>query len=576
MSFSLLATLRSLSATARRLLGSPAVIANNSGSITSRIESRGLDGDPYILLGYSADTNTPLRMSISELAKVHTLCEGSTGTGKTSQIVGLIAALISCLDRCAIVVDDFKNEVSQLFAQSLVPATLSRWPTRAVDSFFDAYRLINPFGDRLPPANILALEGDIPPGLHAYEASIHLAEALGADSLLGPRMKLILTKFMLLGVLLKVSILEVRAALQDPRYLTSLIPSIPDPDLRAWLLYAWPKESKEATIAVVSRLELLALVPDTFRMLAADEMLDVAPFIERGFTLITAPAPRGAEFLSRFWHGKFLTALSRAALSRPLSSDTLPAFFFADEFQEALQNAEHLNRVLAQSRWKKCSWTLINQHPEQIRAVSPELWATVANSCNAFYVFRQSAAHSSLFSALMPVSGSMRVPRTSASAAWDTRFATEDEERKIIAARIASLPNRTCYFVHRPNGEPAHVLRSPTILFADAERAAERAPRDIRDACERTFGRTRAELDRIIAIRRSHIADLVLGRAERPTPSFGANAPEMSFGGDLMAVEAAAYSLTPDSGPVAISPLRENIELSGDTKDEEEDLPFLG
>lgn len=461
-----------------------------------------------------------VEIPIADLTGVSLWSTGSTGSGKSAHGLATELALVAPESPAVFWKIDAKGEAAPWLTDLFLPVIVGAWSERAREHFFETYRVVNPFdASNLPGMNVLAPQG-VPRALHAKEVAVLVAESLGGVTGMGHRMTTILTFAVRLALSVPgLSLLEVRALLTNPGYLNGLLRFSDDVEAKEYFLFRFPKESKEALLAVIARLDLLLLVEDTARVLAAPDAIDIGTWIERGVTICNfGDVPRGAEYLGNFWLGLMFRALVRAVMGRPVTPETRPLFASVDEWQVALDEelARHFERVLTLSRFKRASWWFTNQLAGQIGSRFPQLLATLKNSCGIQIAFRQSHEDALALTHMLPEGGE----RT--------------RSRDAGAAAFARLPDRTFWFYWKKRGLEAVKLISPTVNFDGARRALDRVPADIREACQgRSGGYSRHALDRVLAARRARVAAVADGTATHPCPEWRASVPAISLSSTL-------------------------------------------
>ncbi len=509
--------------------------------------------------GRMAETKELVEIPLHELIGVALSTMGGTGSGKSAANLALELSLFQKEMPASFWKIDGKGESAPWLTEDFLPAILSQWPSKDVDSFFGRYRVIDPFDpSNLPQLNVLHPIPGVPAPLQAKEVAVLLAETLGTGGVMGHRMTTVLTFAVRLALSIGgLSLLEVKTLLTNSNYLQGLLPNATDPEVREYFAYRFPKESKEALQAVISRLDLILLVPDTARVLCAPESIDIAATLEDGVAISNfGNLPHGAEYLGQFWFGFMFRALARAVMSRPVAPETKPLFACVDEWQVGLSEdlANHFERLLTLSRFKKVSWLLTNQLAGQIGSRYPQLLATLKNSAGIQMAFRQSHEDALALKHMLPKPKTQSRPGKQAGTMEDAIH------------EFARLPDRTFYFYWKKRGLEAVKLVSPTVNFAEAKRLADKAPKEIRDACQgKRHGLSRSALDRILEQRRVQIDAVANRMTSAGRPNFSRRAPTVNLSPDMSDREQFLELAAPDDLRPA------EIESSPD-----EAFPFLG
>lgn len=490
---------------------------------------------PDLLVGIDVSSGQPLRLRVDQLAGVHRWTVGATGSGKSAQLVGEEIQLIWPWNPFGLVHFDAKGESAEWLTDLFIPWVLINWENpKAIGDLLAGMRVINPFDPMgMPPLNILELPEGSNIELHAREVSSLIAESVqvGSDNW-GPRMSNVVSYALRAALNIGgLSLLEVRSMLSNPEYLNGLLRHITDPDVKEYFVYRFPSENKEAIRAVISRLDLL-LLGDTKRVLCTPGCTDFGELLDAPISIINlGNAPRGAEFLTKWWMQVCVRGLSRAILSR---KDTKrPVFCVLDEWWMGVDKdlAEHFERLLTLARHKNVALWLINQLPSQIGSRSSSLLSTVKNSCGIHSVFRQSHEDASAMAYMMPVSPNMRVKKDPDGPAYETRPLRPDEQRRAHTEELSRLQERHFWLYPKILGHQAIRLRAPDVPFKEA-RDFLRQHRELHvHMLNLTRGRRRGfsveELDFCIATRRERMQQVMAGVDCSPNPWVTLPTPEL-------------------------------------------------
>lgn len=464
-------------------------------------------------------------MTVGDLVGLARWTTGSTGSGKSAQVLSEELQLLGREMPWTLLHLDAKSESARWLTEAFLPGMVSHWTPQEQTMFLDSYAVINPFDpDNLPALNVLLEPGHTSTTLHAHTITRLIAETVSAQgATLGVRMTTILHHALCLALELGgLSLLEVRALLTNSAYLDAALRFCHDDEVRAYFLHRWPKERADSVHAVVARLDFLLMLDDTRRALCAPSCLDLAARLEEGVTIIDLGSPpRGAESVGQFWLGVFVRGLARAIMGRPMTLTSHPVFCIMDEWWTAIDDdlAGHFERLLTLARFKRVGLWLVNQLPGQIGARFPELLATLKNSCGIQIAFRQSFEDAQRLAYMLPASDLVRVPREPGSPAWDTRYARHDELRRLRVEELSRLPDREFWFYNKRSGAEAIRLRSLDVPFEEfTARAASADPEILRLCRGHGTGISRQRLDEVIARRHAHIAAVAQRTASTARP----------------------------------------------------------
>ncbi len=469
-------------------------------------------------------TDYSVSIPVHEMYAVHRWCIGGTGSGKSAQLLAEEIQLIGPGMPWSVVHVDAKGESARWITDLLLPALLADADDEIITEMLEGLNVVSPFDERnLPEMNLLLPVPGMSRSLQAKEIANLISEALGPmGSDWGIRMMGILLNGLRLALSVGgLSLMELRSALINERYLNGLLAQVEDYDVKEYFVYRFPHEPTESIQAVIARLDML-LFEDTARVLCAPRCLSYSYLLEGPLTVINlGGAPRGAEFLTRFWISVFVRGLARAIHSR---KDTRrPVFAALDEWWLGLDAdlAGDFESLLTLARHKNVALWLINQLPAQVASRSASLLATIENSCGFQTIFRQSPSDARRFNHIYPVSEHFRKKKTPDSPKYDTRIARDEEQRKHYGEELIRLPNRHFWFYPRALGRPGVKLIAPDVPFEEMVRAARRASPELRALCRGHGGGSSAkELDDVVAQRRHQIREIAGGHARDPRRDF--------------------------------------------------------
>jgi hypothetical protein len=487
---------------------------------------------PHVVLG-TIQSGHPVELPVRDLVGVQRWTVGATGAGKSAQVLAEEIQLIEPHAPWSMVHVDAKSESAGWLTDLFVPVLLAQWDSEAaIEEFVDGYQVINPFEtSALPELNVLVNERGAPQALLAKEIAGLIAESLGPQGAsFGIRMEGVLTYALRLALAIGgLSLLEVRSLLLNPAYLNGLLRFCDDPDVREYFVYRFPKEPSASIHAVVARLDLLLMLPDTQRVLCAPGCVDIAGALDGSLTVIDVGSPpRGAEAIGSWWMGLFVRRLARSIMGRPVGEETKPAFVIMDEWWTGLdaELAHHFERLLTLARYKRVGLWLINQLAGQVGNRFPGLLATLKNSCAMQIAFRQSFDDAKAMEHLLPVTGEREVLREPGGPPWNTRVAKPTEEKQLLKAELARMPERQFWFLWASSGLPAVHLHAPDVPFEEAKRIRDQLSPDLLAFCRRGRGGVSARaLDSVLEHRRAHMRALEAGNVAHAFPDFSAPPP---------------------------------------------------
>jgi len=455
----------------------------------------------------------------------HVLCTGATGSGKTTVLASACRQLMRAYARSptapTIAIVDHKGDLANA-AQDIAAELATSMPRAQAQAFLGQFAVIDPFAsDALVPFQVLAGEPDTEPAVLAYEVTSLLGRLAGDP--FGSRQEAFTFLTLLDGRLTGRSLVAIDALFADPSRLLAVMRRSPSTDVRQGFASGLPL-GVDGIAGVRARLQRLLRLRSSRLSLGASSTASLRECLAARVLVIDlgSHVPLGCEDIGRFWSGFFTLKLVRAIFSRSRAEARRPAFVFIDEWQEGLESAGGIAadyaRVLQMARSKSVSLVLSSQSLASASAVSAALPRHVATNTAVQLRFRASEEDALAMRRLLPVTG--RRLRTHDERRHDRRgpdFLSPEEERSLLAAEAATLPDRTFYYWdQRQRG---------SALLANADRvditARANAPAWIQRAVKRgCLAQSVEELEEQLAttVRQGHFAAAPQPPTEPPAP----------------------------------------------------------
>jgi len=437
-------------------------------------------------------------MRIAEFLGQHGWLTGSTGGGK-SFLAAIWLMQVIRRGRNPVLLVDLKSELSDLLLEVVLPAIAS---SGNAEELARRVRVVRPFSDHLPRLRVTEPEDGVPRGVQAHNLASALSESVGDD--LGSRMARVFLRLAALAIELRLPLTVVQRWLASPHVFARDARRSADPTLREYALGGFARESRPAIDALLARLDSFAFLDEVRLALAAPTCVSFTECLRGGVTVVDLGAvPGGAERVQRFWAGILIGRIARAALSRPITARTPPAWLLVEEAQEGLtrDSAQQFARLLALARHKRVAITLINQQPAQLASVDPTLVKVLRTNCGYEAAFRANYEDAKTLVDPMPIP--VGTPKAG-------------EVRQALAQGLTRLAQREYLLWLKQADFAARVIRSPRLDLDALRRAADRVPADVREAIRRgTVSIPRVELERLVQEDARCDAN---PRDEQPTP----------------------------------------------------------
>jgi hypothetical protein len=395
-----------------------------------------------------------------EFLSIHSWATGSTGSGKTYEVLGVLLQLLR-QKKNPLVVLDLKGELAALLVDTILPA-LATGESR--EELLGTLRVVRPFdSDFVPQLRLTAPERGVGHEIQALNLAAALEESLGAD--LGARMSYVFLRLASLAVELNRPLPRVADWLRSPEAFAREARQSGDQALREYARMTFPRENRASLDALRARLDSFLFLPQVRAALSTPECLNLSEALDRGVTIIDlGDPPAGAEGAARFWAGVLIGRLTRAILSRPVREDSPLVLVVLEEFQEALQRfqADQFGRLLALARHKRVSLFFVNQQPGQL---GPDLTRLLRTNTGLEMAFRCSLDDARLFAQALPVAEEMP---------------NRAEARLQLAREMTQLPRRTYCMWLKEASFRAQLVRSPRLELPQLRELAAKAPEEVR------------------------------------------------------------------------------------------------
>lgn len=438
-------------------------------------------GDIWIPTGFSLDGGRALCLPIGRLLR-HALLTGTTGSGKSTYVVGIALSLLTRAPGTKVLAIDPKGELIETF--KLFLGALAVEDVRLLDRLL----VVDPFGaDATVPLNLLAPEPGLERSVHAHVVSSALAELFDG---FGPRMHGALTICVRAAMEAGGTLTDVLELLRDPAYGERLAAHVEDAEVRGSLLGALPRESDQTVGALRARLEWLLSPRSVRASLCARRSVTGSHMLEAGLTLVSLGPPSGMGEAGRAIAALLFGRLSAAIFARQVEEHTPHALVVIDEAPEVLRRsaADEMERLLSMARFKRVSCWSLAQTMKQVAAASGALAQSLSTNAGLRVCFHGSPQDIAEVAHLLPVSGRLRDPHR------PDRLLTPADERAHLAEYGAALPPRHALFAEA--GAAPLFLRAPTLPFAQARALSALLPTASRTRLDR--GRAGVPIDELL------------------------------------------------------------------------------
>lgn len=402
----------------------------------------------------------------------NTLITGCTGWGKSGALLSIMLSTLTKFRPVGVVLVDCKGETAAEFTEHFLPALVETYPNLDPSKI----AIVKPFGRGYGiPLNPLCPINGLDAPVQAHIVATLIADL--AEGNLGPRMKSLLSSLCQVGIVGRLTLLDLLAMLREPAQATAVAARLPDEELRNYLTVVFPTEPQASKDALRARLEWLLLLPEIRAMLCAPTAVSGSELLEAPLTVVDlgGDVPLGFLPLATFVGSYLTTVLTTAVFCRKIPAH--PVLFVIDEWQVVIsKSAAELERMLSQSRYRLVTLTLANQTLGQV--TDPSLLRSLVTNVSVHWAFRPGERDIDHLVSLLPVTGRCIDP------ACPDQFLSKEAERRRLMERLAKLPPRHALLADLVGGK-AEIVRTLNVPYAEAKRRAAAVPESLRDACRK-------------------------------------------------------------------------------------------
>jgi hypothetical protein len=405
--------------------------APNSGRVLLA-RTRSVLGEPYWC-----------GLDVESLLSTHMWITGASRSGKS---VWICLVLLQFLGRgVPALVLDLKGELSEWLVSVVIPALCAR---PGGEALLEKLLVVRPFGPAGCDLRLTAEEPGVPRAIQAMNLASALEEALGDE--LGTRMSRALLRMASLAIELREPLTVVRTWLSSPMAFVRAAGRSQDPDTREYARAAFPRESKPALAAALSRIDSFLFLDDVRRAIEAPRCVDLCRFDPGSCVIVDlGHPPAGADRAQRFWAGALTGRIVRGVLSRPVTADSPRALWVLEEIQDGLspRQAHQLSRAIALMGFKQVYCAVSHQGASQLSAVDANLVRTLRTNVGIELCFRAAREDARLLADAMPIPDGV----------------TSGAARAQLVRDLMQLQPRECVLWLRSLGLAPQRVRSPRL-----------------------------------------------------------------------------------------------------------------
>jgi hypothetical protein len=396
----------------------------------------------------------------------HSMCVGSSGSGKSFFCLSIIQQLISnpsILDKVSFALLDPKRETFNRLSE-LVFACLYRLPSAQRERLKQRIVIIDFANDNvIAPYNILVRRDYLPDELMVANRIDTISEQFSGLSEVSVRMKSILKYALLLLAEYDLPISFFERICTDSWLLTSLVERSKNPQVRNYFLNRFDSESKSTLLALRQRIDALLMSEGVRLSLSAPSAPDFTLLQDQGgsIVLITTAGPNINRGVSELLQGLVLSDIKQSVFRRQNPGHKF--LFFLDESQllyKSPANRTHMVDLLTMARSFGSFCVLLTQSLTSAVHDQDVLNSILANV--GWIVMLQSTLRdSNLIAPAIHLTGKM--PKRKHNPYEETKYLTESQELQARLNEITKLPNRLAYVWLKAHLSSAVKLTTPYV-----------------------------------------------------------------------------------------------------------------
>lgn len=385
------------------------------------------------------------------------LVQGSTGAGKTSFAMGLVAWClaknlpIGALD-CK---DGFYS--AALLAAGARAATLR---SSELERFVNSLCVVNPFGDYLPPLNVCRVPEGSVAEVQAYDVTLALSRLF--DASLSIHMENIMRHLIVLLSEHSLSLVEAPMVLQDELLRGVLVERSVNPQMKEFFWRVFPTLPKSSALALSARIQSLTMAERVRLILGADDCISFRRVFSRGepMFIFLGKGPGIAEEVVNVIGSLVLQLMFQGAFAS--EPHHRPYLLAMDEFFHLLQGpgalADRFATGITSLRSYGVHLCLLGHNWAQ---VPPQLREICLGNVGLCALFRTSGRNAEFFGDFLPEADSDLIKH---ALARGEPLPSRARTHAYLIERLQRLPARHMFWYDRSQPHRAVQVRVPDLV----------------------------------------------------------------------------------------------------------------
>src|SRR5438093_6627760 len=446
---------------------------------TTLLRDLGRERGPRVVLGQT-EWNDPVELPLDHLIRAHSIMTGGTGSGKTMSALLLIDAIL-CAPDLAFGVLDAKGE---LFERTLyfIARRLDALPPAEAQRLADRVVIVDLSSpDPLTSYNIAAAWSGSDLDFFATSRVGTFQELLPSGDGLTLRGTAIVKHVLMLLAEHRLPFSYFDRVLSSEPFRATLLARSEQDDVRDYFRFHFTNEGRATIAAVRARIVSSLLSSLSLKLaLSAETAPDFRMLQAAGkIVLINCAGPNISRTVARTLQALFLSDIRQAVFARQRNAPYLWVCDEAQNFFRTRQLRENMVELLTQSRSFGSFFLYLTQNLTTAVQES-EMLETLHTNIRWSVSMRGTAKDGAFLKDALPVTGRMPKPRVNPFV--PAEFHSHAEERSLLLAGLAHLPDRTGWLWLKSKTGEAMKISTSTLDLPQGDEFKEAVNRVRADA----------------------------------------------------------------------------------------------
>src|SRR2546427_9242137 len=444
---------------------------------TTLLRELGRERGTRVVLGQT-EWGDPVELPLDHLIRAHSIMTGGTGSGKTMAALLIVDAILRAPE-FAFGVLDAKGELFErtLFLIARLLDELPQHEARRLQERIVIVDLSSP--DPLTSYNIAGCWSGSDLAFFATSRVGTFQELLPAGDGLTLRGGAIVKNVLVLLAEHRLPFSYFDRVLSSEPFRATLLSRSEQDDVRDYFRFHFPNEGRATIAAVRARIVSSLLSSLSLKLaLSGETAPDFRKLQDEGkIVLINCAGPNISRTVARTLQALFLSDIRQAVFARQRNAPYLWVCDEAQNFFRTRQLRENMVELLTQSRSFGSFFLYLTQNLSTAVQES-DMLETLHTNIRWSLSMRGTAKDGAFLKDALPLTGRMPKPRINPYA--PAEFYSHAEERSMLLAGLAHLPDRTGWLWLKSNTGEAMKIRTATLMLPEGTEFREAVDR-IRD-----------------------------------------------------------------------------------------------